>query len=414
MDEIENEMADAKIKPADELEHQRLDEQGDLVIQGFSKLIEKYIGPIDLTHNRASLAETMLSLSKDEDGLKDMAIDQLQSTLPQLKHHLATVSQLLNPSSLHQDTELKFKRVLLVQPDLESTMEQIGSSINLVCPQPTSARERTDDQHLQRLKSYRLHSLRTAFLAACPEICQSLRSATELVEQAKLALPTGKFKPRRPDGMACGIDDAVLLIESAIGSIERSDWQFALRDWESELEGINDELEEILPPEPRTDDESEISQCEPVVRLAELTIPLLKLSRLFFNKLTLRGINTKRLPFFTEMCSAQIESLAKAHREVASSLFNISCNLAWEPVEAGWNQEAMSYTAFIKWAENLKTSFEAPFILALLHLIPFIPDTDGFPTQNYYRNWFKTWKTLLILATENFINFARSVGSDTA
>ncbi|KAI7964020.1 hypothetical protein MJO29_004447 [Puccinia striiformis f. sp. tritici] len=405
-------MADTEIEPRDEMEHGRLGEQGDLVIHGFSKLIGKYSSPIDLTYDRASLTETMLSLSKDEDGMKNMALDQLQLTLPKLKHHLATVSQLLDPSNLQQDTESKFKRVLLIQPDLECTMEQIGSSIALVCPESTFARERTDDQHLKRLKSYRLHSLRTAFLAACPVISQSLQSATELVEQTKSALSTGIFKPRRPYGMACDIDNAEIWIDLAIGSIERSDWQLALKHWEIELEGINDELQEISRSEPGTDNESELFRYEPVARLAELTIPILKLSRLFFNKLTLRGINTKRLSFFTEMCSAQIESLAKAHEEVASSLFNISCNLTWEPVQAGWNQEAMSYTAFIKWAENLKTSFEAPFILALLHLIPFIPDTDGFPTQNYYRNWFKTWKTLLTLAIENFINFARSVDND--
>ncbi|KAI7964022.1 hypothetical protein MJO29_004449 [Puccinia striiformis f. sp. tritici] len=69
-----DEMADATIKPANELEHQRLDEQGDLVIQGFNYLIGKYSRPIALTCSRASLAETMLSLPKDEDGLKDMAI----------------------------------------------------------------------------------------------------------------------------------------------------------------------------------------------------------------------------------------------------------------------------------------------------------------------------------------------------
>ncbi|KAI7956773.1 hypothetical protein MJO28_003868 [Puccinia striiformis f. sp. tritici] len=404
-----DEMADATIKPANELEHQRLDEQGDLVIQGFNYLIGIYSRPIALTCSRASLAETMLSLPKDEDGLKDMAIDQLKLTLPQLKHHLVTLSQVLDPSNLHEDTELKFKRVLLIQPDLESTMEQIGSSINLVYPQSTSARERTDDQHLQRLKSYRLHSLRTAFLAACPEICQSLQSATELVEQAKLALPTGEFELGRPHEITDDIEVSVLLIDSIVKVIGRSDWDLAMNHWECVLGDINDVLERILPSQPGTDDESETPQCAIVAGLAQLAIPLLKLSRLFFNKLTLRGINTKRLPFFTDMCSAQIESFVKALKEVTSILDGISRHSACGPPEAGSDPEPECHGVSIRRAESLKATFEAPLILVLLYLIPTIPDTDGFPTQNYYRNWYKTWNTLLTVALENFINFATSV-----
>ncbi|KAH9443387.1 hypothetical protein Pst134EA_031289 [Puccinia striiformis f. sp. tritici] len=110
------------------------------------------------------------------------------------------------------------------------------------------------------------------------------------------------------------------------------------------------------------------------------------------------------------MCSAQIESLAKAHEEVASSLFNISCNLTWEPVQAGWNQEAMSYTAFIEWAENLKTSFEAPLILALLHLIPSIPDTDGFSDSELLQELVQDLEDSTYLSYRKFHQFCQICG----
>ncbi|KAH9443389.1 hypothetical protein Pst134EA_031291 [Puccinia striiformis f. sp. tritici] len=229
-------------------------------------------------------------------------------------------------------------------------MEQIGSSITLVYPQSTSARERTDDQHLQRLKSFRLHSLRTAFLAACPGICQSLPSATELVEQAKLALPTGEFELGRPHEIT---DDIEVYRKIRLGSCHEP--------LGCELGDINVVLERILPSQPGTDDKSETPQCAIAAGLAQLAIPLLKLSRLFFDKLTLRGINTKRLPFFTDMCSAQIESFVKALKQVTYILDSISRHLACGPPEPGWDPEPECYGASIRQAEGLKTTFEAPF-----------------------------------------------------
>ncbi|KAI9616840.1 hypothetical protein H4Q26_010474 [Puccinia striiformis f. sp. tritici PST-130] len=360
-------MADATIKPANELEHQRLDEQGDLVIQGFNYLIRIYSRPIALTCSRASLAETMLSLPKDEDGLKDMAI-----------HHRVTFCD----------------RWPLVQPLQDFTMEQIGSSITLVYPQSTSARERTDDQHLQRLKSFRLHSLRTAFLAACPGICQSLQSATELVEQAKLALPTGEFELGRPHEITDDIEVSVLLIDSIIKVTERSDWDLAMNHWECELGDINVVLERILPSQPGTDDKSETPQCAIAAGLAQLAIPLLKLSRLFFDKLTLRGINTKRLPFFTDMCSAQIESFVKALKQVTYILDSISRHLACGPPEPGWDPEPECYGASIRQAEGLKTThqrFSDPELLQEL-----VQDLE----HSAYRSYWKFYQFCQICARQ--------------
>ncbi|KAH9444360.1 hypothetical protein Pst134EA_032235 [Puccinia striiformis f. sp. tritici] len=137
-------------------------------------------------------------------------------------------------------------------------------------------------------------------------------------------------------------------------------------------------------------------------------IPIIKVSRLFFNKLTIRGINMKRLPLFTGMSSEQIESLAQAQGTLSYRLVNIILQL----YEADRGRGTVSHTVFIESAKHIKLCFEAPLLVVLLYLVPAIPDTEGFPAQNYYKKWFITWNTQRILAIDNFINFASLLGPD--
>ncbi|POV95667.1 hypothetical protein PSHT_15533 [Puccinia striiformis] len=64
------EMAESESKPEHEMEHQRLGEQGDLVIEGLRKLIRAYSSLAAWRNNRASIEEVMSSLSIDENGLQ--------------------------------------------------------------------------------------------------------------------------------------------------------------------------------------------------------------------------------------------------------------------------------------------------------------------------------------------------------
>ncbi|POV95664.1 hypothetical protein PSHT_15537 [Puccinia striiformis] len=381
-------MAESESKPEHEMEHQRLGEQGNLVIDGFRNLISKYSSPAAWRSNRASIEEVMSSLSIDENGLKEKTLDRLQMTLPILKRHLTRLSRTLDPYNSEQETELKFQSILRIQPKLESTMEHAKCYVALFYPEPTSPPARTDDQHLKRLKSCRLQRLRSTFIEACPRICWSLEAAINLVQQMQKQDSPEEFKRRSEEHRG----------------LTRYYWQRELGG----IEGLLGEIVEKIKPEIDSTHPSNKLIREPVVQLAELLIPIIKVSRLFFNKLTIRGINTKRLPLFTEMSSAQIEYLVQAHRTLSNRLKNIIFHLD----EADSDPGTVSHNVFITNAHHIKVRFEAPLLVVLLYLVPAIPDTEGFPTQNYYKRWFNTWNTQRILAVDNFINFARSLGPD--
>ncbi|KNE98459.1 hypothetical protein PSTG_08198 [Puccinia striiformis f. sp. tritici PST-78] len=410
-------MADSETKQADEQEPQRLVEQGDLIIQEFGKLIDRYNDTIDLHQNRVTIEEAMSSLSINEDGLKDMFPDSLQLILQHLKSHIIGLLRTPDPSNSHsqQATELKFKCISDNQPKVEWIMERIRYLVVVFYPEPTTARVRTDDQHLRRLKSCRLRSLRSTFLEACRLICRSFGAAIELVKLMKLKESPEQFKRLSQEHrrLTYHVKMAALLVDSTIESIEGSDWDLAVKSWQVEFEGNQDLLKSMMTLiEPETDiletgDRESVAKYvrEPVIHLAKLLIPIMKLSRLFFNKISVRGINTKRLPLFTEMCSEQIESLAMSHGSVSSSFVHILSLLDAADRAPG----VVPHVHFIGSVRCLKNIFEAPLLIVLLYLVPAIPDTDGFPIQNYYKNWLITWNTQRILATENFINiFTRS------
>ncbi|KAH9444357.1 hypothetical protein Pst134EA_032232 [Puccinia striiformis f. sp. tritici] len=408
-----DEMAEPECKLGHEVEHQRLREQGDLVIEGFRNLISKYSSPAAWRSDRASIEEVMSNLSIDENGLKEKTLDRLQMTLPILKRHLTRLSTTLDPYNSQQETELKFQSILRIQPKLESTLEHAKCYVALFYPEPTSPPARTNDQRLQRLKSCRLQRLRSTFIEACPRICWSLEAAINLVQQMQKQDSPEEFKRRSEEhrGLTRYVEEATLLIDSTMECIAGSDWDLALKYWQRELGGIEGLLGEIVEKiKPETDSTHPSNKLlrEPVVQLAELLIPIIKVSRLFFNKLTIRGVNTKRLPLFTEMSSEQIKYLVQAHNTLSNRLKNIVFHL----YEADSDPGTVSHNVFITNAHHIKVRFEAPLLVVLLYLVPAIPDTEGFPTQNYYKRWFNTWNTQRILAIDNFINFARSLGPD--
>ncbi|KAH9442561.1 hypothetical protein Pst134EA_031922 [Puccinia striiformis f. sp. tritici] len=146
-----------------------------------------------------------------------------------------------------------------------------------------------------------------------------------------------------------------------------------------------------------------------LIQLAKLAIPLIRLSKLFFSKLTTPGINIRGLPCFEKMCPNKIISLEKSLEQVtttARKLRSLVQRADEDPPGVVIGDD------FIELAIEIETLFDFPLMVVLLHIVPSIPDTDGFPTHKYYKRWFTTWNTKLISASENFINLAESFDHD--
>ncbi|KNF00801.1 hypothetical protein PSTG_05939 [Puccinia striiformis f. sp. tritici PST-78] len=421
------EMAHLGIKSSEKLIHQPLGKQGeifnsphvDLIIRKLPIFAEKCYAPANHHHDRAAIEALMSSYSIDEAGLKEMILDRLQSTLPVLKSQFGALSQLLNPSCLHQQTEAKIERVMQLQVEFERTTDHINSDIALLCAKSAYTAKRFNDQDLGRIKFYRLDCLKASFFKVSEKIGRFFLLANDLLKSINEDLSPDKSKLRTPaPGVLAGHRDtheqADHLIDSTIETISGSEWYLAQKDGPAQLERIDDILRKTvnstnpgtLPDLAQSDymPSGKFAQ-EPTVCLAELMIPIMKLSRLFFKKISIRGVNTKRLPLSTKMCTNEILSVAKSLGEMVSDLLSMTYLLHAFDVPG----RAPNYNTFIAVTERLNSRFEASVRVALLYLVPSIPDTDGFPLQNYYRSRIVNWNTQRSFAVDNLSRYARSV-----
>ncbi|KAH9444599.1 hypothetical protein MJO28_013373 [Puccinia striiformis f. sp. tritici] len=138
---------------------------------------------------------------------------------------------------------------------------------------------------------------------------------------------------------------------------------------------------------------------EPVIHLTKLSIPIVKLSRLFFNKLSRGGMNIKQqFPKFTEMTSFQLDRLASSVDTAWDDLNQLLEIL--EDNDISYEPQTLCSTV-IEIAHQLESHFESFLCLILLHFFPLIPDTDSVGDQNHFKNWFVIWKTQFTIAVYN-------------
>ncbi|KAH9473504.1 hypothetical protein Pst134EA_000583 [Puccinia striiformis f. sp. tritici] len=201
-------------------------------------------------------------------------------------------------------------------------------------------------------------------------------------------------------------------IQSTIDRLKASDFDMVKYHWKLDIINMGSLLEDIIRNlDPSTAENRERPQKhvrDPVIQLAKLVIPIFKLSRIFFKKLSKRGLNNERLPVFTEMCSNQIECLVKCAAEVSDDLLQLTVHLDFANRDRG----VVTSLEFIELATTLKARFESPLLLVVLYIIPFIPDNESLNVQNYYRNWCLTWNNQMSLAIHNFECAAKSLNSN--
>ncbi|KAI7938247.1 hypothetical protein MJO28_015167 [Puccinia striiformis f. sp. tritici] len=330
-------MADSTNNAADALEHEQIDwEQGDLAIKGFQRLIEKYDQPINQGQDPMTFEGhfATLSIKETSASAKERVLDDLQSNLlPALQRHLSNLSYSFKPSGLLKEFGSKIKQVLGIQLEIERTIDRIEShKIDLACHERNIPiiPNRVDDQHLKRLKSYRLYSLKENFIEMSSHIRFIFREASMLLGALKLDphLPHISHTNFTGDYL---VDQAYELIDCTVECIKGSELNLAQTYWKSDLNGINDRLLEYqilvdshthYSPENHEEPREKLLR-KPVIQLAKVAIPLIKFSRLFFSKLSIRGVNVKRLASFTEMNSAEIKLLAQAPGLIFGLLFRL-------------------------------------------------------------------------------------------
>ncbi|KAH9441667.1 hypothetical protein Pst134EA_032719 [Puccinia striiformis f. sp. tritici] len=292
-------------------------------------------------------------------------------------------------------------------------MDHLGYVIATLCPEATTQPNQTDDHHLKEFKSYRLHRLKTKFQDVLSGRMGTIYdAASEIIQQMELSSTPVRTDCNPESLEKCfyrHVFHALDAIDVMKDCFKTSELAVVQDSWDQPRRSIGGQLQFIIEMlTPSYDPTNGLAPGkfvgESVIQLANLTSPIFKLSRIFFTKLSKRGLTQERIPIYTEISSDQIENLAQSAVHVDDDLWQLVKYLS----TASRGEAGVTSNNFIRIAESLRTRFDSPLLIVLMYFIPMIPDTDGLNVQKHYESWCVTWKTQMALAIYNFEQVANS------
>ncbi|WAQ85716.1 hypothetical protein PtA15_6A345 [Puccinia triticina] len=381
---------------------------GDWLIEGFLNISRK----IHQTNWKSPLAaSSTLSVDQDNSELKEVIYDRIHSSLlPLLQHQITTLSLLL--AGLSKEPESGLKQMLAIQPEIDYNLTQIKAALDVVCPRGLSSLNQADDQQLKQFKTYRLVELREMlWLLAAVYICSALDEASRHIGRMGFST-SSRPQNRLSSTYRKATPDALDWIGFTIKHLRGSELDVAENRWRYAVLSIDKELDNLIclvNPTAHSTNQGFPLAREPVILLAKSAIPIIKLSKLFFTKLSRAGMNRKLVSSSTDMNSIQLGCLCKSAEKVSEDLPKLLTLLSEADVLDGAAANFDNSQNIIRLAATVASHFETPVQLAVDYLVPLVPETGGLPNKNYYKDWLLTWKIQSILAIHNFIQRALTI-----
>ncbi|POW12375.1 hypothetical protein PSHT_08098 [Puccinia striiformis] len=377
--------------PNAKLTHQK--KISDLVIQGFDSLAGY---EFDWPNTPADPSIDRLRSKKD-------LLTQLHSDLlPTLEDQLGSLSKVLNRSDLRQDPAKKLALILEIQPQISLTLEQTIRIAQQITPGPVPKPFHRSDQHFEDFKCFRLHGLDEFIRDSLKNGFESLRQKYRWVTEEPIS-PTERYiHLERVDHnpLWWSITRTTVLLKG-------SELDIICGHWLHEgLEEMVYELEDVTRlADPRRIHNIDTSEgamqglSNAAIKLSKPFILIVKLSRLFFVKISRQGRNIDQAPSFTEMSSDQFNVLKCSATKIGESMSNLVHLL----IEADIDDRPDTSRYLIKEIEKITPLFPSYVALLMLYIVPFFPDTNGLSPQIYFRDWFVSWNTSFSVATYNAI-----------
>ncbi|KAA1119844.1 hypothetical protein PGT21_035331 [Puccinia graminis f. sp. tritici] len=337
----------------DTLASHQLRQQAGFAMKLFQRLVDHdYNLRLNVT---ASDLRTQNMLSKGD------LFTELHSTLlPLLRSHISSLSVALrNSASLRINQAPTLKCIIEIQMKLELTLDQTIYILNDILPGQLLAPSQTNDQHFKQFKFYRLRRLESS-------IKHRMRGRSRTL---------ATFSPAK----------ALQSIDLAI-RWSSSELNLIYFIWIDELSKINTlcvRLSAVADPDQQFYNNKLYQSFKPVI----------KLSRLFFRKITTAGMTNKQAPFYTEMSSYQLNLLEETVGKITDTLTDFVRSF-----EQDNQRRPESARVIIPRLKNLTTLFQSCLFLTDLYIVPVFADV---PSQAYLKTWVVTWNTLFYQATHN-------------
>ncbi|PLW15437.1 hypothetical protein PCASD_20373 [Puccinia coronata f. sp. avenae] len=265
--------------------------------------------------------------------------DRLMHALPKL----------LNLSELRDDTS--FKNIIELQSELVENSDQILSIAASLPNEPIGSLSQTDHKHFKEIKEFRRGGVSSQILFLGDDL--GWMYSFGLVRHEFLNIQD-HWAMELP-----GYDEQLTRLTQFIKPrIHHLDPEEEEEEEEEEYDDDDDDDEEKL-----------ASIDKSAIPLAELLIPIIKLSRLFFKKLAKDGLNKTPLKPFTDMNSYQLTRLGDSAGRMSCDLDAIVRCIK----ESDDYDEADTTLEVMQTINRIRYAFDSHLLLVILYIVPLLP-----------------------------------------
>ncbi|KAI9603847.1 hypothetical protein H4Q26_003451 [Puccinia striiformis f. sp. tritici PST-130] len=382
--------------------------QAALVILGFENLIGRYDQhnsqtPASQTPQRETRSQIRLMNSK-----KDSLTRLYRHLLPLAQRQIKRLSDLLVRIDLDEEPVSQLKLVLELQAELDHVLDQICSIREAAFLDISADSDSSDDEDPGGHDTLRLAGLNGIEYNLLPKLVTYFREFCVLINQTKFS---SSGTTNEHTDINSSKTSVIGLRDQICEEIEEIENDFLGSDYDTSdlvIFDLDSQLTHCMLLKARkfvpiTGLSSREHDPAPLVKAA---IPVLKLIRLFFKKLSHPGMVTEVHYTLSDFALEELKIIHDLPRLVVSGLEELF-EILRKPFLITWDvlhlttQDSPDEPFGI--VETLKTRFRRALI-ALPLFICEIPDYDRFVNLKYFESWFRTWDTLFTISINNLLD----------
>jgi len=391
-----------------------------VALDAFDKLLAKFHFSLNQCFCRDEVNLTIDGLGRKVDTLNDLRTTLLPSIKSQITTFLQSLDLSESPIHICPDPESTAKIVTVLHRTLSKTRNAV-EHLALGPPMPSSK----NDQHLKDFKKFRIHRILWKTKALIQEnLCDLLGSCLLLIEvwdgeedqrdlefQEKWALSRNDIT-RLATKSKLRVDEIIEWSKLSDFAILQDEWRVSARKLTEMLESftamLNGEYDSSKGPD---ENENGVDQVEDkahrtrALQLAQSGLPLMKLARLFFDKVT-KASNQMPFTLVTHFSSENHEFLTEKMNSFYLSVNHVYCELCL--IYASDRNIAMGIRKLKeKIEETLRNHDKVLLELAFL-LVPSHTTADRPASNSNFKTWFRPMSNLIVLASLNLLEAARN------
>ncbi|KNF00944.1 hypothetical protein PSTG_05839 [Puccinia striiformis f. sp. tritici PST-78] len=389
-----------------------LDSEHQGVILGFENLASKYHQVIGQKPALKTPDSETRSLIKLIDSKKDSLNRLYTHSLPLVRQQIERLLGILVRIDLDEESESQLKLVFELQPKLEHALDNLWSIREVTFLEESLNFNLPDNPDLLYHEECCLADLDNIKNNILPMIVDCFRKSCDLIKQAKFSSETAKDHNVLDSAKTSVIelrDRIYNEISETMDTLRESDFDASDRVIAYTSCLLQDFM--IMKAQKFVPIPGQSSRKIDPAPLVKSIIPVTKLARLFFKKLSHRDMITEEDYYDPTRNSEELGILHDLPRTVMDDLEEFQY-LSKKPFLT--TRDTLHLTTHLradepfKHAEVLKTHFRRA-LTALDLSIEKIPLINGFFDQKYFQSWFTTWDTLFTISIHRFMDVIDSI-----